>query len=127
VMIFASTDGTNSTLIGCSGVPISDAGASVATGASVGASVAGASVTTGAAVAAGPQALKINETATITASRTNEKRFFIFSPLKRRWVDGALAPDQMIIIQNKRMDKLPLGYFQVKVYLFFYQIVQIKF
>jgi hypothetical protein len=82
VMIFASTDGTKSTLMGCSGVPISDAGASVATGASVGASVAGASVTTGAWVAAGPQALSIREATTIMA-RTNEKRFFIFSPLKR--------------------------------------------
>src|SRR5690349_23317302 len=86
-MIFASTDGTKSTLIGCSGVPISDAGASVATGASVGASVAGASVTTGACVAAGPQALRIMEVTTIRANRTNEKRFFMFSPLKRtiRW------------------------------------------
>jgi hypothetical protein len=80
--MFASTEGTNKTLMGCSGEPTAGAGASVATGASVGAAV-GASV--GAGVAAEPQALKTNDAITIIANTTNEKRLFIFSPLKKKY------------------------------------------
>ena len=81
-MMFASTEGTNNTLIGCSGEPTAGMGGSVATGASVGASVAGASVATGASVAAGPQADNIIEAATMRVNRTKTKRLFISSPLR---------------------------------------------
>src|SRR5688572_2297221 len=77
-MMFASTEGTNKTLIGCSGEPIAGP-ASV--GAAVGSSVAtsvGASV--GAAVAGVPQALIIKDVVTKSVSKTNSERLFIFSP-----------------------------------------------
>jgi hypothetical protein len=98
-MMFASTEGTNKTLIGCSGEPTAGMGGSVATGASVGASVtAGASVITGAAVATGPQADNAIEAATTSVNRTNTKRLFISSPLKGYKGCGAGTPLRFKII-----------------------------
>jgi hypothetical protein len=82
-------------------------GATVATGAWVGAWVAvGASVATGAAVAGVPQADNSMEAATMRVSRTNTKRLFISSPLKRYIVYGVrITPDVKIIAQNTFVSK----------------------
>src|SRR5512147_2274181 len=83
VMMLASTDGTNSTLIGCSGEPTAGSGGSV--GAAVGASV-GASVDTGdasvGAGGAGAQAETASTTIVITA-RSRCRFFFIFFSSER--------------------------------------------
>jgi hypothetical protein len=115
-MMFASTEGTNNTLIGCSGEPIAGAGGSVAVGS--GAFVAvGASVATGASVAAGPQADSSMEAATTRVNRTNTKRLFISSPLKRYKIYGAgNAPVIKIITQINCANK----YAYVKKQLWFY-------
>jgi hypothetical protein len=73
-----------------------------------GAIVAGASVATGAGagVAAGPQADNSMEAATTRVSRTNTKRLFISSPLKRYIVYGVeITPDLKIIAQNTFISK----------------------
>jgi hypothetical protein len=77
---FASTEGTKRTLMGRSGEPMAGPASSVgsAVGSSVGASVATGSSTTGASVAGAAQALSIIEMVTMSDSRTNKLRLFIF-------------------------------------------------
>jgi hypothetical protein len=104
--MFASTEGTNSTLIGCSGEPIAGGGSVAVGGTAVGASVAGAFVAVGTSVAVGPQADNNIEAATTSVSRTNTKRLFISSPLKRYKVYGAdHAPVIKIITQINCVNK----------------------
>src|SRR3990170_4101285 len=79
----ASTDGTNRTLIGCSGLPMSGIGSAVGSGmASVGAAVA----TAGASVAAGvhaPRAIAAR-TSRLTATKMYLLLMGLFPPLESR-------------------------------------------
>src|SRR5688572_6824845 len=97
VMMLASTDGTNSTLIGCSAEPMSDVAGAVA-GASVGASVEGISVGgawVGGSVAAGVVGAQAETTSTRTVIMAKSKLtdFFIFL-LLLRYLDLGRVPNQ---------------------------------
>src|SRR5687768_3123986 len=101
VMILASTDGTKSTLIGCSGEPIFDVAGSVAGDSVAGASVAGASVGrawvgTGGSVGArvaGAQAETTSTTIVIMA-KSKLTDFFIFL-LLLRYLELGKVPNQI--------------------------------